>query len=616
MSTLRSSWRSLVCACVVALSCAMALPAAADDARYQWQGVERVVAFADVHGAYAELTQLLREAGITDAQGRWIAGRTHVVSLGDLLDRGADSRQVMDLLIRLQGEAAAAGGKLHVVIGNHEAMNVLGDLRYVDRGEYAAYQDMESAETRAAELRAWQQANGPDSAAAFDSAFPPGFFGHRAALGPSGRYGKWLLAQPVAIVVNDTLFMHAGPSRALAGLSLPEVNQSYQRALDDYLSTLRAMEVAGLVQRGDAFRARPALAAERLAARSAAAGGATPPDLADAVQKFTAADAAPLLSTAGPNWYRGPALCNEIAEAEVLDPLLPQLGATRLVIGHTPTRDQRVATRFDGRVVKLDAGMNRAVYKGRAAALMLEGGKMAVRYAGEPAVAIPSAEGLYVAPNELDETTILAALRDGTVTLGAARGADAFDVTVEHVGRRLPAVFISKGTSASRKELAAYRLDRLLRLGLVPATVTREVQGQSGVLQARPEKWVTQGDVQRQSLRGGGWCSLEPQFQLVYAFDSLIGNNARTAETLLFDSDKWYVYVTGHDQAFGTDRGLPAYLKARPPQPGAEMRRRLAALDEKNLEAALGDAVEGRARKAILVRRDALLAPAPAAEGR
>ena len=66
-------------------------PAVAQVAQVQWSGVERVVAFADVHGAYAELITLLRETGIVDAQDHWAAGRTHVVSLGDLLDRGADS---------------------------------------------------------------------------------------------------------------------------------------------------------------------------------------------------------------------------------------------------------------------------------------------------------------------------------------------------------------------------------------------------------------------------------------------------------------------------------------------------------------------------------------------
>jgi hypothetical protein len=168
-------------------------------------------------------------------------------------------------------------------------------------------------------------------------------------------------------------------------------------------------------------------------------------------------------------------------------------------------------------------------------------------------------------------------------------------------------VFQVRARAAARREVAAYRLDRQLGLGLVPVTVEREVQGQQGVLQGRPFKWVTQAEVQQQSLRGGGWCSVEPHFQLVYAFDTLIGNEGRIAESLLFDSASWFVYVTAHGQAFGSSRGLPAYLKARPPTPGAEIRRRLAALDDAGLLAALGDLVEPRARKAILERRDALL---------
>ena len=50
------------------------------------------------------------------------------------------------------------------------------------------------------------------AAADFDGQFPPGYFGHRALLGPTGRYGSWLLALPVAISIDDTLFMHGGPS--------------------------------------------------------------------------------------------------------------------------------------------------------------------------------------------------------------------------------------------------------------------------------------------------------------------------------------------------------------------------------------------------------------------
>ena len=81
---------------------------------------------------------------------------------------------------------------------------------------------------------------------------------------------------------------------------------------------------------------------------------------------------------------------------------------------------------------------------------------------------------------------------------------------------------------------------------------------------------------------------------------------------MLFDAEEWRVLVTGHAQAFGTSKSLPAYLKTRPASPGAEMRRRLAALDEAALAKTLGDLLNEKQRKALLERRDLLLA-APAA---
>jgi hypothetical protein len=103
------------------------------------------------------------------------------VSLGDLLDRGAESRKAMDFLMRLQGEAQAAGGAVHVILGNHETMNLLGDLRYVDPGEYASYKDLEPFAERARLRQAWETAHGAGSGEDFDRKFPPGYFGHRAA---------------------------------------------------------------------------------------------------------------------------------------------------------------------------------------------------------------------------------------------------------------------------------------------------------------------------------------------------------------------------------------------------------------------------------------------------
>jgi hypothetical protein len=605
--------RFLAASCVAWLAAAPALAQSPQTSgQAEWRGVGRVVAFADVHGAYDELITLLREAGIADAQGRWSAGRTHVVSLGDLLDRGAGSRKVMDLLMRLQTEARAAGGALHVVLGNHEAMNVLGDLRYVDPGEYAAYVDLEPDGERERRRAEWTAAHGPASVAAFDQKFPPGYFGQRAALAPDGTYGRWLLGLPVAVIVNDSLFMHAGPSAVISGMSVTDLNTRYRTAIAEYVQLYRQLEQAGLLQAGDAFDARPRLAAERLAARATA--GAPGSDVATAVQAFERADSAPLLNPDGPNWYRGAALCNEVAETDVLAPLLQQFGVARVVVGHTPTRDLRAVTRFDGRVVKLDTGMNRAVYKGQGAALTIDGPTLSVRYAGEPQPVTPRAEGLYVAPNAVEDAWVATALQSGTVTVTGPRAPGELAVMVEHQGRTIPAVFQQRTAGDARKEIAAFRLDRHLGLGIVPATVEREVQGERGVLQARPTKWVTQADVQKQSLRGGGWCAAEPQFQLVYALDGLIGNEARALDSLLYDANEWYVYSTGHARAFGSGRDLPAYQKTQPPKPGAELKRRLQRLDEATLASVLGDGIDARARKALLARRDALLAlPAAAA---
>jgi hypothetical protein len=362
----------------------------------------------------------------------------------------------------------------------------------------------------------------------------------------------------------------------------------------------------------DPYSERPALAQQRLAAVTTA-DEVSLARMKEAVERFTAADRNPFIEPDGPNWYRGAALCNECSEADVLDPFMATLGVRRLVIGHTVARDTRVASRFDGRVVKLDAGMNRAAYRGRPAALTLDQGGARVSYADDPAppAEIP-AEPLYVASASLDDARVAQILANGTVMIGGPRSPGIIDVSVEHGGQKIPAIFSATTRDDARRELAAHRVDRLLRLGLVPATVEREVQGQRGVLQARPDRTVTLADVQRDKLRVGGWCALEPQYELMYGFDALIGNEARTADRVLYDG-AWMLLLTGHGQSFGTARTLPAHLQARPPSPGPELRRRLASLDDATLAAALGDLVTPRERKAMLDRRNALLAPAAAA---
>ena len=87
----------------------------------------------------------MESAGLIDKKGKWSGGKTHFVQTGDITDRGPDSRKIIDELVKLTRQAKRAGGYIHLLIGNHEAMNVVGDLRYVSPGEYAAFTTKNSA---------------------------------------------------------------------------------------------------------------------------------------------------------------------------------------------------------------------------------------------------------------------------------------------------------------------------------------------------------------------------------------------------------------------------------------------------------------------------------------
>ncbi|RJS26179.1 metallophosphatase [Corallococcus sp. H22C18031201] len=194
----RWSWAALL------LVPALAAAAPKPEDPYSFQGVERVVAVGDVHGDVDSLREVLKLAGVIDAAGHWTGGKTHLVQTGDIPDRSEHTRDAYELLMRLEVEARRAGGRVHALLGNHEVMNMRGDLRYVTPAERATFADQ--------------------STAADDPVDPPGTAGHHAAYAPDGRYGKWLRSHAAVVRINDTLFMHGGlapsvPETTLAGLN-------------------------------------------------------------------------------------------------------------------------------------------------------------------------------------------------------------------------------------------------------------------------------------------------------------------------------------------------------------------------------------------------------------
>lgn len=323
----------------------LAAGAAGARAEDSWDGVARVVAVGDVHGDYERFVELLRQAGLLDERLRWTGGKTHLVQTGDRVDRGAASRKVMDLLMRLEKQARKAGGRVHPLLGNHEAMNMLGQLRDVSAGEFAAFRSPDSQRLRDAlyerlsELR--RQRGEPDPTpeerAAFESRIPLGWVEHRRAFQPKGTYGAWLSRQNTVIRIGDTLFVHGGVSPKYADFSLSDINETIRRELRE-------------------------------------------PDPMTAV---LAQD------EDGPLWYRGLARGDPALSAHV-DALLRRHGVRRLVIGHTVT-EGLVMPLFGGRVLAIDVGLARE-YGGPAAALVLEAGKAFALHRGTR-LALPEADG-------------------------------------------------------------------------------------------------------------------------------------------------------------------------------------------------------------------------------
>ena len=117
-------------------------------AKAEWANVGKIVAVGDVHGAFDEFVAILQDVGLVDQQLNWAGGKTHFVQTGDSVDRGAQDRKVLDLLMELEKQAEKAGGRVHPLLGNHEVMNMIGDLRYVTRESFAAYATEKSEELR------------------------------------------------------------------------------------------------------------------------------------------------------------------------------------------------------------------------------------------------------------------------------------------------------------------------------------------------------------------------------------------------------------------------------------------------------------------------------------
>lgn len=341
-------WHLMVLAAVLMPSAAVPQPAP-----------QRIVAIGDLHGDFEAWRAIAAAAGLADVKGRWTGGNATLVQMGDIVDRGPDSLKIIRDLMKLQREAPKRGGQVIVLLGNHEAMMMTDDMRYVHPGEYAAFADQDSKalrdrvyEANKAAVEAAYRAKAPDMQPEaikeeWLKTMPLGKVEYMLAWRPQGELGKWALANPAVVKLGDSLFVHGGISSAYATQSIDDINRKVATALK---------------------------------ARN---------DSPNAI----------INDPHGPLWYRGLIVRNDGDEATVspippdatvpltieqeIDLALRNFAVKRIVIAHTPSREGIIAG-AGGKLWRVDSAISRH-YGGTPAYLEIVGDRVTAHKVPRPA---------------------------------------------------------------------------------------------------------------------------------------------------------------------------------------------------------------------------------------
>ncbi|MEQ9119339.1 metallophosphoesterase [Fulvivirga sp.] len=161
------------------------------------EGIDSLVAFSDIHGQYDLYIELLKANGIIDNDLNWSYGSGHMVIVGDIFDRGDKVTEVLWHVFGLEQQAEKAGGKVHLVLGNHEVMVLNNDLRYI-HDKYKTTETLTST--------------------TYDQLYAD-----------NTVLGQWLRSKPVAIKINDMIFAHGGLSPTLVNndVSIEKINKTF-----------------------------------------------------------------------------------------------------------------------------------------------------------------------------------------------------------------------------------------------------------------------------------------------------------------------------------------------------------------------------------------------------
>jgi hypothetical protein len=168
----------------------------------------RVVVIGDLHSDVHATRQAFQLAGGTDENDVWIGGALTIVQTGDMIGRSDDERQVLDFLFAIREQAEAAGGKVHLLVGNHEVMGARVDNQAVGLNPFPGYEDLTDLDLGNARLQI----------------LPENAKKRGAALMSGGPYAKRFAELPTVLQLGGTVYVHGGVVPRWAEYGLDRIN--------------------------------------------------------------------------------------------------------------------------------------------------------------------------------------------------------------------------------------------------------------------------------------------------------------------------------------------------------------------------------------------------------
>jgi Calcineurin-like phosphoesterase len=397
---------------VLMLACwAGTVPAAA-------KSQESLIAIGDVHGDFDDFVGILQHTGLIDKQNHWTGSKVTLVQEGDLLDRGPKPRDVMNLLMALEKEAPKDGGRVVSLLGNHEMMNMMGDLRYVTPENYASFADANSEERRRSAYRDYMKWRETHSAlltelpqpleiteAEWMARHPAGFVEQREAFSPKGTYGRWLRGHDALVEVNGMIFLHGGISPSVASMKLSAINSHIRDEISTFDSCKQYMVEERLILPFFNLQEIVSVAQAEISAEQKSRVPVNS-ELRARLSQFLQFPEWLSVRTDGPLWFRGYDQWSEEEGSAQVDKILRSFNVSHLVTGHTVQKGGRIRDRFGGKVFLIDTGMLSSYYSGgRASALEIQNsGKFTAEYIDEQVVLLePANVSLLTGESEVPE---------------------------------------------------------------------------------------------------------------------------------------------------------------------------------------------------------------------